>query len=74
MAGGTDDATALAIAGFVTSMLTSDHAAGLSALERALSSQPVLRYRTVSGGGGLSLNPSGPAMTTPSGRCRLEPI
>ena len=37
MAGGTDDATALAIAGFVTSMLSSDHAAGLSTLERALS-------------------------------------
>jgi adenylate cyclase len=37
MAGGTDDATALAIAGFVTSMLSSDHTAGLSTLERALS-------------------------------------
>ena len=38
--GGTDDATALAIAGFVTTMLTKDSRAGLSAIDRALSLNP----------------------------------
>lgn len=36
----TDDATALAIAGFVTTMLSKDHAAGLTATERALQQNP----------------------------------
>jgi TolB-like protein/class 3 adenylate cyclase/Tfp pilus assembly protein PilF len=40
MSGSTDDATALAVAGWVTSMLTSDHAAGLDAIERALKINP----------------------------------
>jgi len=38
--GGTDDATALAIAGFVTTMLSQDHEAGVSAIERALALNP----------------------------------
>lgn len=36
----TDDATALAVAGFVTTMLSKDHAAGLTATERALRLNP----------------------------------
>jgi TolB-like protein len=40
LVGGTDDATALAIAGFVTTMLSQDHEAGLSAIERALTLNP----------------------------------
>ena len=44
----TDDATALAIAGFVTTMLSKDHAAGLTATERALQQNPVLRHSDVS--------------------------
>ena len=36
----TDDATALAIAGFVTTMLSKDHSAGLTATERALQQNP----------------------------------
>ena len=40
LVGGTDDATALAIAGFVTTMLSQDHEAGLSAIERALALNP----------------------------------
>ena len=37
IASGTDDATALAIAAFVITMLSKDHATALSAVERALS-------------------------------------
>ena len=40
LVGGTDDATALAIAGFVITMLTKDYEAGLSANERALALNP----------------------------------
>jgi tetratricopeptide (TPR) repeat protein len=40
LVGGTDDATALAIAGFVTTMLSQDHNAGVSAIERALALNP----------------------------------
>jgi adenylate cyclase len=40
LVGGTDDATALAIAGFVTTMLSQNHEAGLSAIERALTLNP----------------------------------
>jgi adenylate cyclase len=40
LVGGTDDATALAIAGFVTTMLSRDHEAGVSASERALALNP----------------------------------
>ena len=40
LVGGTDDATALAIAGFVTTMLSQDREAGLSAIERALTLNP----------------------------------
>ena len=36
----TDDATALAIAGFVTSLLSRDHEAALNAIDRALASNP----------------------------------
>jgi TolB-like protein/class 3 adenylate cyclase len=40
LTGGTDDATALAVAGFVTTMLSKDHGAGLNAIDRALSLNP----------------------------------
>jgi TolB-like protein len=40
LVGSTDDATALAIAGFVTTMLSQDHEAGVSASERALALNP----------------------------------
>lgn len=40
LASSTDDATALATAGFVTTMLSKDHAAGLAAIERALQQNP----------------------------------
>ena len=40
LVGSTDDATALAIAGFVTTMLSNDHVAGLTATERALQQNP----------------------------------
>jgi TolB-like protein len=40
LVGGTDDAAALAIAGFVTTMLSQDHEAGVSASERALARNP----------------------------------
>ena len=39
-AGATDDATALAVAGFVITMLDKDHATGLSTTERALTLNP----------------------------------
>ena len=39
-AGATDDATALAVAGFVITMLEKDHATGLSTTERALALNP----------------------------------
>jgi adenylate cyclase len=38
--GRTDDATALAVAGFVTTMLSKDHDAGLAGISRALSHNP----------------------------------
>src|SRR5215213_1801569 len=40
LVGGTDDAAAVAIAGFVTTMLSQDHEAGVSAIERALALNP----------------------------------
>jgi TolB-like protein/class 3 adenylate cyclase len=40
LTGGTDDATALAISGFVTTMLSKDRNAGLSGIDRALSHNP----------------------------------
>jgi len=40
LASSTDDATALAVAGFVTTMLSNDHQAGLTATERALQQNP----------------------------------
>ncbi len=40
IASGTDDATALAVAGFVIGYLSKDHKAALSAIERALSLNP----------------------------------
>ena len=40
MKGGTDDTTALAIAGFVFTMLTKDDSAGVNAIDRALAINP----------------------------------
>jgi adenylate cyclase len=40
IASDTDDGTALAVAGFVTALLTSDHEASLSAIERGISMNP----------------------------------
>jgi TolB-like protein len=40
LTGGTDDATALAIAGFVTTMLSKNRNAGLNGIDRALSQNP----------------------------------
>jgi adenylate cyclase len=40
LTGGTDDATALAIAGFVTTILSKEHDAGLAGISRALSHNP----------------------------------
>jgi TolB-like protein/class 3 adenylate cyclase len=40
LTGGTDDATALAIAGFVTTMLSKDRNVGLNGIDRALSYNP----------------------------------
>jgi adenylate cyclase len=40
LTGSTDDATALSIAGFVITMLSQDHEAGLNASERALALNP----------------------------------
>ncbi|MEJ1938972.1 hypothetical protein WDZ92_52910, partial [Nostoc sp. NIES-2111] len=40
LAGSTDDAGALAVAGWVVTMLSADHSAGLGAIERALAANP----------------------------------
>jgi adenylate cyclase len=75
MAGGTDDATALAIAGFVTSMLSSDHAAGLSTLERALSLNPSCATGLYLAAAASSFSGrSGPAMDYAKRALRLSPF
>ena len=75
MAGGTDDATALAIAGFVTSMLSSDHAAGLSTLERALSLNPSCATGLYLAAAASSFSGrAGPAMDYAKRALRLSPF
>ena len=50
IASDTDDGTALAIAGFVISLLTTDHDAALGAIERGLVDEPLMRHRALPGG------------------------
>jgi TolB-like protein len=75
MASDTDDGTSLAISGFVVSLLTTDHDAALSAIERGLSMNPSCATALFLGAQGNALaGRSEPAAAFASRALRLSPF